>query len=158
MQAAHIDHSIKVDCQHIDEAADLTPIKSALVIGQTGAGKTTMLNAILNNLFGTDINDQFRYELVNEEEIKKQKKSETNSMTDSLTCYHIPDLGQGFRFNIIDTPGLLDSRGIQRDDLNVNLIMEYINLQGIKIDFVFLVFNSTCKRLLPPQKYVINRI
>jgi ABC-type lipoprotein export system ATPase subunit len=35
-----------------------------MVIGETGTGKTTLLNCYLNYLLGIEISDKFRYKLI----------------------------------------------------------------------------------------------
>ena len=41
--------------------------KVLMVVGQTGSGKSTLLNALINYHMGIQINDSFRYMIINEE-------------------------------------------------------------------------------------------
>ena len=45
-----------------------------LVMGQTGAGKTTLVDSILNYLLGIDYYDKFRYKLVDETELLLERE------------------------------------------------------------------------------------
>lgn len=55
--------------------------KTILIVGETGAGKTTMLNAMLNYCEGIKYNDTFRYELVNERQLKLDGYGDAKSLT-----------------------------------------------------------------------------
>ncbi|XP_042889275.1 uncharacterized protein LOC122264444 [Penaeus japonicus] len=86
--------------------------KSILLIGQSGSGKSTLLNALLNKLLGVQFEDDFRYSVKDETGDRQKKKSV--SQTEFVTgyiFYHNPGMAYGCNFLIIDTPGLLDSRG-----------------------------------------------
>lgn len=50
--------------------AEENATKTILVVGETGAGKTTMLNAMLNYCEEVGFEDDFRYELVNERALR----------------------------------------------------------------------------------------
>ena len=44
-------------------------VVNILIMGQTGAGKTTLVDAYLNYLLGIDFYDEFRYKLVDERDL-----------------------------------------------------------------------------------------
>jgi polynucleotide 5'-kinase involved in rRNA processing len=56
--------------------------KVILLVGQTGSGKSTMIDLIINYLMGIDFDDVIRYKLVDERELLT-KSSYNNS--ESLT-------------------------------------------------------------------------
>ena len=58
--------------------------KVLLVIGQTGHGKTTFINALVNIYLGITINDNFRYLLV-----QNENKEQLDSITKEITLYKI---------------------------------------------------------------------
>ena len=106
-----------------------------MVAGQTGAGKTTLVDSFLNYLLGTEYYDKFRYKLVDEKKLvddrtantdaadesekDKAKAAQVTSMTSAVTIYHIPhdDIVNNLSeekqtcINLIDTPGFGDTRG-----------------------------------------------
>ena len=108
-------------------------VLNLLVIGPTGAGKTTLVDSFVNHVLGIDLYDNFRYKIVDERKLVKERMSElttkgatnintktaqTMSITSSVTIYHIPAEHikkkvsmEPCCINIIDTPGLGDSRG-----------------------------------------------
>ena len=57
-----------------------------VVVGGTGAGKTTLIDSFINYLFGIDFYDTFRYKLI-DEYIKDEDKHK--SQTRDTTVYHI---------------------------------------------------------------------
>lgn len=88
----------------------------------TGAGKTTLIDSMINYLLGVEFFDQFRYKLIDERNIKHAGK-QVHSQTAESTVYHIPDewIKQGrftpqkFCVNLIDTPGYGDTGGWKMD-------------------------------------------
>ena len=78
--------------------------KVLLIIGQTGHGKTTFINALVNIYLGITIYDKFRYLLV-----KNEDKNKLDSITKEITIYKIRPK-KNFIFPpliIIDTPDLV---------------------------------------------------
>jgi septin family protein len=61
--------------------------KTIMVIGETGSGKTTLLNAMLNYCEEVEFKDPFRYELVDERDLKKRGYGGAKSCTQSVTSY-----------------------------------------------------------------------
>ena len=114
-----------------------------LIIGPTGAGKTTYVDAFVNFVLGIDIFDKFRYRMVDEKHLvaerdaymKAQGKevsegsAQTMSMTSSVTIYHIPAKHivnklnkDNCCINVIDTPGFGDTKGQAWDWKIFNMI------------------------------------
>ena len=44
-----------------------------LVLGPSGAGKTTFVDSFVNFVLGMEVQDTFRYRLANEKQIEKQR-------------------------------------------------------------------------------------
>ena len=89
--------------------------KSILIIGATGTGKTTWINAMINYILGVEWDDPFRFVLVDEE---VRGTSQAHSQTQGVTVYDIY-YQDGFRvpfsLTIVDTPGFGDTGEIARD-------------------------------------------
>ena len=106
---------------------DLTvPTKIIMMAGMTGAGKSLMINNIVNYVFGVNCEDDFRLKLILEtDEIADRKDGTTDvadSMTRFVTSYRLA-YQKGFRVKysliLIDTPGFGDSRGLEFDQQTV---------------------------------------
>ncbi|CAK6977022.1 uncharacterized protein LOC122994454, partial [Scomber scombrus] len=133
--------------------------RTIMVLGATGAGKSTLINGMINYLLGVEWKDSFRFKLVDE----GQSKSQVHSQTSEVTAYKI-NHQRGFKIEhsltIVDTPGFGDTRGIQGD----RMIMEQIrNLFSAKfgvseIDAICFVAQASLARLTPTQKYVFDSV
>ena len=87
---------------------------SILFVGQSGAGKTTFINAYVNHLLGITINHDIRYKLID----KSKEKDQTTSQTDTIKIYNVRSLKYNNKlFKLIDTPGAGDTRN---DNKNKN--------------------------------------
>ena len=82
---------------------------SILFVGQSGAGKSTIINAYANFLLGVFHDQPCRYKIVLGN--KEKEKDQTKSQTDDITIYNIQSpLYPGITFKLIDTPGVADTR------------------------------------------------
>ena len=63
--------------------SDSEKIKAVIfmVVGQTGCGKTTLLNSFINYLLGIEIDYDFRYEIIHESFGTSQSISQTSEVT-----------------------------------------------------------------------------
>jgi predicted GTPase len=93
-------------------------MKNILLVGQTGAGKARLLNAIVNYLLGVRWSDQFRFQLLGDSD-EQSAGAQGQSMTKIVTSYTI-HWQPGFpkecdcSYTIIDTPGFLNSSKIDQ--------------------------------------------
>ena len=134
--------------------------KVLMVMGATGAGKSTLINGMINYILGVEWKDDFRFKLIVED-----AKRQTESVTDNITAYTIHPM-EGARvdytFTIIDTPGFGDTRGMERDEEIKKQIKEFFSLGGGKgvehLDAVGFVTQSALVRLTPTQKYIFESI
>jgi hypothetical protein len=141
--------------------------KIIMVVGATGAGKSTMINAFVNYFYGTQWNDSFRLKLITEEDegINGIAKSQTKSQTRSITAYtlHYQEGCQvPYTLTIIDTPGFGDVEGIKRDEEITKQIREFFMIKGPNgidhLDAIGFVVQSSLGRLTPTQKYIFDSI
>ena len=106
---------------------DLTlPTKIIMMAGMTGAGKSLMINNIINYVYGVNCEDDFRLKLILETDEFADRKDGTTDVADSMTrfvtSYRLA-YRKGFRVRysliLIDTPGFGDSRGLEFDQQTV---------------------------------------
>ena len=81
-------------------------------------------------------------------------------MTSAVTVYHIPAKyivnkvsDEDCCINIVDTPGLGDTRGYEQDWKIFNMISTLINCLST-LDYIFMVCKSTENRLTPSNKSI----
>ena len=83
--------------------------KTVLMVGATGAGKSTLIDGIANFIYDVRFEDSHRLKLINLlEEEKAKVQNQALSQTDDITVYRIPYMKESnipFILNIIDTPG-----------------------------------------------------
>ncbi|KAM4551948.1 uncharacterized protein PAE49_015528 isoform 1-T2 [Odontesthes bonariensis] len=137
----------------------IKPNRTIMVLGATGAGKSTLINGMINHILGVEWDDSYRFVLVNE----GQSKSQAHSQTSEVTVYKI-NHQEGFRINssltIVDTPGFGDTRGIERDREIIEQLRNLFSTQlGVsEIDAVCFVAQASLARLTPTQKYVFDSV
>lgn len=131
-----------------------------MLVGATGAGKSTLINGVVNYILGVEWKDNFRFKLIVEEGGASQAKS----MTKCITAYTIPhqhDSPFDHTLTIVDTPGFGDTQGIQCDKLIVEQIRAFFSMPGQGIDHIHgigFVAQASLARLTPTQKYVFDSI
>jgi GTP-binding protein EngB required for normal cell division len=126
---------------------------SCIVIGETGAGKSTFVNT-LTNFFKSGTLEELKiaiptkYHTQTETGFKhsEQDLSDTSkSATDDCTTYTFTDSSSGRKFNIIDTPGLADTRGPAQDEKNIEKIMKAAE-EAQSLSAIILVVNGAAAR------------
>ena len=132
-----------------------------MLVGATGAGKSTLINGMVNYILGVDWEEDFRFKLIAEE----GGTSQAHSQTTTITAYTIPrQQGSPFEhtLTIVDTPGFGDTKGLDSDKRIVEQIRTFFSMPGKKgIDHIHgigFVTQASLARLTPTQKYVIDSI
>ena len=135
--------------------------KVLMVVGVTGAGKTTLINGMINYLFGVKWKDDFRLVLIAED----SAKSQAHSQTALITVYKIyPSQGSQFEYTltIIDTPGFGDTTGLERNKQIIQQIQNFFSVQGENgldhLDGIGFVTQASLARLTAQQNYVYHSI
>jgi energy-coupling factor transporter ATP-binding protein EcfA2 len=154
-------------------------VVSLVCIGKTGAGKTTLINTLMNHVMKKSYHDerviaitqlielrnpmteeQFtcKYECNLDQFQGRQSDRLGSGSTSQTTNAHIYDINLGdFTLKIIDTPGLADTTGMEQDKKNIEVIVKGIR-EVSKIDGILFVQKSTEVRLDISLKYLISEI
>ena len=139
---------------------ETVPEKVIMVVGSTGCGKTTTVNAMINHVLGVQWKDDFRLKMI--DELSSNEGTLTiGGQTQFVSCYTLPYM-EGFKIpynlTIVDTPGFGDARGIERDKLITEQIRRFFNAKGLEsidhVDAICFIADSGN----PRQQYVFDRI
>lgn len=125
-----------------------------MVVGQTGCGKTTLLNSFINYVLGIEIDDDFRYEIIHE----TFGTSQSVSQTSSVTVYNIKGTSKLPPIQIIDTPGFGDTRGIKQDMAITGQIEQTFKEKLYSLNAICFVAQSSNARLTANQKYIFTSV
>ena len=137
---------------------DLKKERVLMVLGATGAGKSTMINGLANYMLGVKFSDGFRFKVVTDE----GSGSQANSQTKSITAYSFYSTIFDYTLTVIDTPGFGDTGGIKRDKYIANQIKMFFagkDRGGIDVlHGIGFVAQASLARLTPTQKYIFDSV
>ena len=134
-----------------------------MVVGATGAGKTTLINGMANYILGVKWDDDFCFKLIDE----PNSQDQTVSQTCMHHCLHLLQRKKVLLFHthtltVIDTPGFCDTAGIDRDKKIVEQIKELFSIAGDEgidqLHGIGFVTQAPLARLTPTQRYVFDAI
>ncbi|CAB1316911.1 unnamed protein product [Coregonus sp. 'balchen'] len=133
--------------------------KVIMLLGATGAGKTTLVNVMINYILGVKWEDCYRFKLIHEVTNKSQAESQTIVVT-SYELYNQSGFQIPYSLTIVDTPGFGDTRGMAQDKLLIQMLKDFLcNPLGIDhIDAVCFVVQASLVRLSPSQRYIFDSI
>ncbi|KAK7907214.1 hypothetical protein WMY93_015826 [Mugilogobius chulae] len=135
------------------------PTKTILLVGATGSGKSTLINALVNFVMGVKFEDKMWFEIVADESDRAQSESQTSEIS-VYEIFGFEGKTVPFSLTIIDTPGYGDTRGIKYDDINSKKLQELFGvLSGrTEIDAVGFVMKATENRLDERMSYIFNSV
>ncbi|CAC5408601.1 unnamed protein product [Mytilus coruscus] len=138
--------------------------KTIIVMGASGSGKTTFIDAMFNYMIGVSHESNHRFKIVNLTESERKKLGhQYESQTEGVTWYSIPVLeGPNMNgiINIIDTPGFEDTRGENYDE-EISKMIEILFSKGEGIeslDAICLVEKLSVNRLTQRQEYIFKSV
>ncbi|KAJ3714036.1 hypothetical protein C8R42DRAFT_747832 [Lentinula raphanica] len=129
------------------------PQINLIFIGETGSGKTALLNLLANTCAGIELDNFKACHDVKNEQAGSQIGSQTNEPK-----FHTIHCANGNEINILDTPGLSDTRGIDMDKQHKAAIDNAIKEHFETIDAVIVLVNGTVPRVNESTQYALTTI
>uniref|UniRef100_A0A9J7ZGK9 AIG1-type G domain-containing protein n=3 Tax=Cyprinus carpio TaxID=7962 RepID=A0A9J7ZGK9_CYPCA len=155
---------LKLRADYPDEYRKLTfgernkdkPHKTFVMVGETGTGKTTLINTMVNYILGVQREDKIWFEITDDQSDLTQAHSQTSCIT--LYGFYLQE--SPVDLTIIDTPGFGDTRSIAMDQEIAMSLCSLIKSEevGHEIDAVCLVVKATQNRLSDRQIYIFNAV
>ena len=132
-------------------------VKVVLLVGKTGNGKSTFINALANIYSGIHIKDKFRYLIIDDQHLRKKQNK---SITKEITIYNLrPKQGLDYPpLKIIDSPGFGDTDGLEEDSAHIKKFQEIFEKKLIDVNCICFIVKATDNRIDFHQEYVINCI
>ncbi len=78
------------------------------MLGATGSGKSTLINAMVNYMLDVNWEDDFRIKLIDEPADKSQAQSQTE-LIPTYDLYHMKGSRVEYSLTVVDTPGFGDT-------------------------------------------------
>ena len=136
--------------------------KVILMVGQTGAGKTTLINTFANYIYGVEWSNDFRLRVIDENE---SGASASQSQTQNITAYtfpRVPGMKIDYTLTIVDTPGFGDTcnKSLSHDkELAANIKEFFSGPQGIdQIHGILFVTQASQAKLTAMQRYIFEAV
>ncbi|CAI5666117.1 unnamed protein product [Oreochromis niloticus] len=143
----------------VGEKKPIKKKKTILLVGETGTGKSTLINVLINYTIGVKWEDGVWFQIVEEE----KNENQTESQTAEVVVYEIfgfDNETRPYSLTIIDTPGFGDTRGIEHDAIISQQLLDLFRSEdGVhEVHAVGLVMKATDNRLSDRLRYIFNSV
>ncbi|XP_059390625.1 uncharacterized protein LOC132123952 [Carassius carassius] len=129
--------------------------KTILLVGETGTGKTTLINTMINYMLGVQREDKVWFEITDDQ----SDRTSVYSQTSSITVYEFYPQESPIHLTIIDTPGYGDTHGVEKDKEIAEGLLSLSKSEEIhEIHAVCLVIKATQNRLSDRQIYIFDAV
>ena len=129
--------------------------KTMLLVGTSGSGKRTLINIMANYMIGVNMDDSFRFQLIDDEAAIQQKKD--------IIVYDIHQQADHFHYplSIIDTPSYGEANN-NVDSLTDREITELIHKcfadEIQDVNSIGFVINANQTKLTPSQEFIFDSL
>ncbi|XP_056875595.1 uncharacterized protein LOC130517613, partial [Takifugu flavidus] len=132
--------------------------KTILLLGETGTGKSALINVLVNYAMGVKWGDEVWFKIV-EEETTRQSESQTSDVI-MYQIFGFEGKTLPFSLTLVDTPGYGGNRDDTNDDIIAERLLEWFTSDGgvHEVHAVGLVLKASVNRLSDRLGYVFNSV
>ncbi|XP_073689404.1 uncharacterized protein [Garra rufa] len=132
------------------------PHKTILMVGETGIGKTKLINVMINYMLGVQREDRVWFEITDDQ----SDRTSAQSQTSIITVYGFYLQESPIDLTIIDTPGYGDMRADNEKMMRAMCLLKLIiSAETIhQLDAVCLVIKASQNRLSDQQIYIFDAV
>ena len=124
---------------------------SFMILGEKGSGKTTFLNGLINSLLGVELEDNYRFKIINE----KNEQYHNYNQPNNINYYNIRSIGGYPPVKIIDIPG---HGNLEKDREIIDQIKELISDKINSLNSISFVAKSNNYNISLSQKFIFQNI